>query len=81
MKWSLAPVLILFISAVLYVLAYAVWINYTATGNYFSGLFEKKTFHWGMSRAIHPSPEFLELFFSPMLWLDMTIGRVSIGVG
>lgn len=64
-----------------YVFTYLIWINYTATGNLFSGIFGRHAIHMGMSFAINPSPGFLQVIYCPLMIVDAWSGRLEIGVG
>jgi len=64
-----------------YLLSYLVGINWTATGNYFTGIFGGHSIHMGMSFAAHPSPRFLQTIYMPLMMLDVWCGRLAIGVG
>ena len=64
-----------------YVFTYLIWINYTATGNFFTGMFGHHGIHVAMSFAINPSPRFLQVIYFPLMILDAWSGRLLIGVG
>ncbi len=64
-----------------YVFTYLVWINYTATGAWVTGIFGKHEVHAGMSPVLHPSPEILRLFYCPLIWADLWCGRLVVSVG
>ncbi len=64
-----------------YVCSYLVWINYTASGHYFKGIFDRHAIHVGMSFAFHPSPAFLLDFYWPLILLDSWCGRLLLHVG
>ena len=65
----------------LYFLSYLVWINYTATGNFFSGIFGRHGIHMGMSFVMNPSPGFLQKIYIPLMILDVWCGRLEVNVG
>lgn len=64
-----------------YLLSYLIWINYSATGCFFTGIFEKQFVHLGMSFGMHPSPPFLKTIYWPLMLIDAFCGRLVIGVG
>ena len=64
-----------------YLLSYLVWINYTATGNFFSGIFGRHGIHMGMSFVMNPSPGFLQKIYIPLMILDVWCGRLEVNVG
>jgi hypothetical protein len=63
-----------------YISSYIVYTSYVAHGTIWVNPMNKDGYHVGINHLM-PIPDWVLQFYCPCIWVDVAIGRLSIGVG